>query len=153
MTIPSTRGPASRSRTRQARRTRDSPWLYPGLTQVCGRAHTEATSRQAFAPAAGFPAWALTTVGRRRDTEAMALTKGGVMSDPVASLHDHADILSAALEQWTQHVTVQDKATARRAANTVVDAIDALLCDLYLLRGRLVQEIRQADNATRCQVT
>ena len=75
------------------------------------------------------------------------------MSDPVASLHDHADILSAALEQWTDHVTVQDKATTRRAANTVVDAIDALLCDLYLLRGRLVQEIRQADNAARCEVT
>jgi hypothetical protein len=45
-----------------------------------------------------------------------------------------------------------DKATARRAASTALDAIDAVLRDLYLLRGRLVQEIRQADNAARRQV-
>jgi hypothetical protein len=34
----------------------------------------------------------------------------------------------------------------------VVDAIDALLRDLYLLRGRLVQEIRQADGTDRRRV-
>jgi hypothetical protein len=74
------------------------------------------------------------------------------MSDPVASLRDHAGILSAALEQWAGQTTAPDEATARRAASTVVDAIDALLRDLYLLRGHLVQEIRQADNAAPCQV-
>ncbi|HWN00143.1 MAG TPA: hypothetical protein VNO54_24110 [Streptosporangiaceae bacterium] len=74
------------------------------------------------------------------------------MSDPMASLRDHAGILSAALQQWADQATAPDKAAARRAASTVVDAIDALLRDLYLLRGRLVQEIRQADNAARCQV-
>ena len=45
-----------------------------------------------------------------------------------------------------------DKAAARHAASTVVDAIDALLRDLYLLRGRLIQEIRQADGADRRRV-
>ena len=74
------------------------------------------------------------------------------MSDPVTSLRDHTGILSAALEQWAGQATAPDKATARRAASTAVDAIDALLRDLYLLRGRLVQEIRRAGNAARCQV-
>ena len=74
------------------------------------------------------------------------------MSDPVTSLRDHTGILSAALEQWAGQATAPDKATARRAASTAVDAIGALLRDLYLLRGRLVQEIRRAGNAARCQV-
>ncbi len=74
------------------------------------------------------------------------------MSDPVASLRDNAGILSAALEQWADQTTAPDKAAARRAASTAVDAIDTLLRDLYLLRGRLVQEVRQSDNAARCQV-
>lgn len=74
------------------------------------------------------------------------------MSDPVTSLRDHTGILSVALEQWAGQATAPDKATARQAASTAVDAIDALLRDLYLLRGRLVQEIRHAGNAARCQV-
>jgi hypothetical protein len=71
------------------------------------------------------------------------------MSDPVASLRDRTSILSAALEQWAGQAAAPDKAAARRAASTAVDAIDALLRDLYLLRGRLVQEIRQAGNPAR----
>ena len=74
------------------------------------------------------------------------------MSDPVASLRDHTGILSTALEQWAGQATAPNEATARRAASTAVDAIDALLRDLYLLRGRLVQVIRQADSAARRQV-
>jgi len=73
------------------------------------------------------------------------------MSDPVASLRERTGILSAALEQWAGQATAPDNATAQRAASTAVDAIDALLCDLYLLRGRLVQEIRQAGGAARRQ--
>jgi len=72
----------------------------------------------------------------------MAFTEGGVMSDPVATVRERTGVLSAALEQWADQATAPDKATARRAASTAVDAIDALLRDLYLLRGRLVQEIR-----------
>jgi hypothetical protein len=73
-------------------------------------------------------------------------------SDPAASLRDHTDILCAALEQWAGQATAPDQATAQRAATTAVDAIDALLRDLYLLRGRLVQEIRQADGGARRRV-
>jgi hypothetical protein len=82
----------------------------------------------------------------------MAFTEGGVMSDPVASLRDRTGNLSTALEQWAGQATAPDKASAQRAASTAVDAIDALLRDLYLLRGRLVQEIRQSDNAARWRI-
>jgi hypothetical protein len=82
----------------------------------------------------------------------VAFTEGGVMNDPVASLRDHTGILTAALEQWAGKATAPDKPTARQAARAAVDAIDALLRDLYLLRGHLVQAIRQADNAAGCRV-
>jgi hypothetical protein len=74
------------------------------------------------------------------------------MSDPMASLRDRADILDVALVQWANRGTEQDKAAARRAGSTAVDAIDALLRDLFLLRGRLVREIRQGDGAAHCRV-
>jgi hypothetical protein len=74
------------------------------------------------------------------------------MSDPVANLRDRTDVLSAALEHWAGQGSTTDKATARRAASAAVDAIDALLRDLYLMRGRLVQEIRRPGSAARSQV-
>ena len=73
-------------------------------------------------------------------------------SDPVACLRDHTDILCAALAQWAGQATAPEQATAQRAATAAVDAIDALLRDLYLLRGRLVQEIRQAGGGARRRV-
>ena len=74
------------------------------------------------------------------------------MNDPMTSLRDRTGVLGVALAQWADGDAAQDKAGARRAASAAVDAIDALLRDLYLLRGRLVQEIRQADGAARRQV-
>jgi len=41
---------------------------------------------------------------------------------------------------------------SRQAGTTAVDAIDGMLRDLFVLRGRLVQEIRQADDAARRHV-
>ena len=74
------------------------------------------------------------------------------MSDPVTSLRDRTGVLGVALTQWADADAAQDKAAARRAASAAVDAIDALLRDLYLLRGHLVQEIRQADGTPRPRV-
>jgi len=74
------------------------------------------------------------------------------MSDPTASLCDRTGILDLALAQWANRDTEPDKAAARRAGSTAVDTIDALLRDLFLLRGRLVREIRQADGAARYRV-
>ena len=44
-------------------------------------------------------------------------------------------VLCAALIQWSDGDTAPDKAAARRAGSTAIDAIDALLRDLYALRG------------------
>ena len=74
------------------------------------------------------------------------------MSDPMTSLRERTSVLAVALAQWADRDTAQDKAAAKRAGNTVVDAIDALLRDLYLLRGSLVQQIRQADDGARSRV-
>ncbi len=69
------------------------------------------------------------------------------MSDPMTSLRDRTSVLGVALVQWADRGTARDKAAARRAGSTAVDAIDGLLRDLYALRGRLAREIRQADDA------
>ena len=74
------------------------------------------------------------------------------MSDPIAGLRERTGILSVALVRWADRGAAPDKAAARRAASTAVDAIDALLRDLYALRGRLVRELRQADRAVRRRV-
>jgi hypothetical protein len=74
------------------------------------------------------------------------------MSDPVTSLRERADVLTAALEQCAGQAAAPDQAAARRAASTAVDAIDALLRDLFLLRGHLVQQIRHGGGAACRQV-
>jgi hypothetical protein len=74
------------------------------------------------------------------------------MSDPTTSLRDRTGVLCAALAQWADRDTAQDTAAARRAGSAAVDAIDALLRDLFLLRGRLVQEVRQATDPARGRV-
>jgi len=74
------------------------------------------------------------------------------MPDPMTSLRDSTNVLGAALTLWADRDTAQDKAAARRAGRTAVDAIDALLRDLYLLRGSLVREIRHASGTLPGQV-
>jgi hypothetical protein len=103
-------------------------------------------------PLVGFLVSLPTTVGTPRDTEVEAFTEGGVMSDLTASLRDRTSVLGVALAQWADRGTARDKAAARRAGSTAVDAIDALLRDLFVLRGRLVREIRQADDVARPRV-
>jgi hypothetical protein len=74
------------------------------------------------------------------------------MSDLMTSMRERTSVLGAALAQWADRGTAKDKAAARRAGDTAVDAIDALLRDLFVLRGRLVQELRQADDTLRHRV-
>jgi hypothetical protein len=74
------------------------------------------------------------------------------MNDPAASLRERVGVVTAALDQWTGQAAAPDQAAARKAASSAVDAIDALLRDLYLLRGHLVQEIRRGGGAARPQV-
>jgi len=74
------------------------------------------------------------------------------MSDLTASLRDRTGMLCAALMQWADLGTSRDEAAARRAGHNAIDAIDALLRDLYVLRGRLAREIHQAGGAARSPV-
>jgi hypothetical protein len=74
------------------------------------------------------------------------------MSDPTVSLRDRTSVLCAALVQWADQDTSRDKVAARRAGQTAIDAIDSLLRDLYVLRGRLARETHQADDADRSRV-
>jgi hypothetical protein len=65
----------------------------------------------------------------------------------MTGLHDQVGVLGAALAQWDDRDRAADKAAARRASITAVGAVDDLLRQLYVLRGRLVREIRAADDA------
>ncbi|MGH3716964.1 MAG: hypothetical protein ACRDT4_26415 [Micromonosporaceae bacterium] len=71
--------------------------------------------------------------------------------DPSA-IREHIEDLSAALATWSDRDDTQPQPHVRRAANTAVGAIDAALCDLHELRGRLLTEIRTSDDATAARV-
>jgi hypothetical protein len=64
----------------------------------------------------------------------------------------HAGVLGFALAQWAAPDDTKADPQARRAANTAMDEIDAMLAALHALRARLVSEIRDADDATAARV-
>ena len=65
--------------------------------------------------------------------------------DALSAILSHAEDLSTWVGIWVNRT--EPDAHARRCANDAVDAIDAMLRDLYLVRGRLVSEIRASDDA------
>lgn len=67
-------------------------------------------------------------------------------ADPLAVLQDQLGVLGEALAQRDQ---ATGKADARKAASAAVGAVDAMLRELYPIRGRLVREISEADAALR----
>lgn len=58
----------------------------------------------------------------------------------------HGTVLAAALDRWAARDGTKADPAARRAANSAMDAIDAMLAGLHALRSRLVDEIRAADD-------
>ena len=60
----------------------------------------------------------------------------------------HNGVLGVALAQWMARDDTRAEPEVRRAANTAMDAIDAMLAELYELRARLVSEIRASDDAS-----
>ena len=64
----------------------------------------------------------------------------------------HNGVLGVALAQWAARDDTRAEPEVRRAANTAMDAIDAMLAELHQLRSRLVTEIRAADDATAARV-
>ena len=70
----------------------------------------------------------------------------------VYALEDPMGVLGVALAQWETRDDAVAQPEIRRAANTAMDAIDAMLRDLYAIRARLVTEIRAADDVTAARV-
>jgi hypothetical protein len=66
--------------------------------------------------------------------------------DALSVIREHAENLGTWVAIW--EARKEPDAFARRCASDAVDAIDAMLRDLYLVRGHLTSEIRQADDAT-----
>ena len=75
------------------------------------------------------------------------------------SLHDvpgrldvHNGRLGAALVTWGTRDDSKAQPEVTRAGHTAVDAIDAMLAELYRARQQLVGEIRQAEDAAAARV-
>ena len=64
----------------------------------------------------------------------------------LSALRSHVDDLGAWLGIWENRS--EPDAHARRCAADAVDAIDAMLRDLHLVRQQLISQIRTADDAT-----
>jgi hypothetical protein len=76
----------------------------------------------------------------------MTATTTDAYDGPLSALRNHVDDLGAWLGIWVNRR--EPDARARRCASDAVNAIDAMLRELYLVRGRLVSEIRASDDAT-----
>jgi hypothetical protein len=68
--------------------------------------------------------------------------------DVYAKLEDPMGVLSVAIVQWEERDDSKPRPEVRRAANTAMDQIDAMLAELHRMRSRLVGEIRASDEAT-----
>ncbi len=64
----------------------------------------------------------------------------------------HLGVLGVALAQWVARDDTRAEPEVRRAANTAMDSVDAMLAELHELRSRLVGEIRASDDANAARV-
>ncbi len=66
--------------------------------------------------------------------------------DAYARLEAPAAVLGYALTQWEGRDDTKAQPEVRRAANTAMDTIDAMMHELYVMRSRLIGEIRSSDD-------
>ena len=74
------------------------------------------------------------------------------IGDATGRLDEHNGALGVALAQWLAREDTKAEPDARRAANTAMDEIDAMLRELHELRSRLVGEIRASDDLSAVRV-
>ncbi len=74
------------------------------------------------------------------------------IGDFTGRLDEHNGVLGVALAQWMARDDTKAEPAIRQAANTAMDAIDAMLRELHTLRSCLVSEIRASDDATAARV-
>ena len=72
--------------------------------------------------------------------------------DVHAKLEDPMGVLAVALAQWEARDDGKAQPEVRRAANTAMDTIDAMLRELHVMRSRLVGEIRDNDDIRNARV-
>jgi hypothetical protein len=70
------------------------------------------------------------------------------LTDTAARLENLSGVLAVSLAWWADRENARDKAAARRAANTAVDAIDGMLAGLHAARQQMLAEARAYDDAT-----
>ena len=70
----------------------------------------------------------------------------------LSAIRGHVGELAAALALWETRDDTIAQPDVRRAANRAMDAIDAMLAELYGARSRLVGEIRAADDIAAARV-
>ncbi len=68
--------------------------------------------------------------------------------DATGRLGERNGVLGVALAQWMARDDSKPGPAARRAANTAMDTIDAMVRELHALRARLADEIRDSDDTT-----
>jgi hypothetical protein len=78
--------------------------------------------------------------------------QAGQPYDVYARLEDPMGVLSIALGRWQDRDDNRAQPEVRKAANTAMDAIDAMLSELVSLRNQLISEIRASDDATGARV-
>ena len=69
-----------------------------------------------------------------------------VIGDATGRLDGHLGVLGVALAQWMARDDTKAEPEVRRAANTAMHAIDAMLAEIHQLRSRLIGEIRVSDD-------
>ena len=72
--------------------------------------------------------------------------------DVYSHLEDPMGVLAFALGRWEDRDDTQAQPHVRQAASTAMDAIDAMVKDLYAMRERLAGEIRASDDANGARV-
>lgn len=65
---------------------------------------------------------------------------------PLSALRNRVEDLAVVLAIWENRT--EPDAHARRCASDAVDAIDAVIRQLHLVRGQLISEIRASDDAS-----
>ena len=70
------------------------------------------------------------------------------IGDFTSRLGEHNGVLGVALAQWMGRDDSKAEPDVRQATNTAMEEIDSMLCELHMLRARLVSEIRDSDDAS-----
>lgn len=76
------------------------------------------------------------------------MTRSDYLAGTSGRLQEHTGALRGALTEWAMRDGTTPQPAVRRAANTAMDAIDAMLGELHRARSTLVSQIQLFDAET-----